>query len=180
MDVNLKNVRLSFPSVFETAKYQGSDLGKYEATFLIKKDSAVATKVQAAIKKAGSDELGKDWSKAKLCLMDGDDKDYDGYEGCWALKASTKKRPVLVDRDKSPLTEDDDVLYAGCYVNAFVSVYAFANNYGKFVMAQLNGIQYSSPGEEFGGSGSKFTADAFDDISGDDINDDEDDDDAPF
>jgi hypothetical protein len=178
MDVNLKNVRLSFPSLFETAKYQGNDLGKYEATFLIKKDSAVAAKIQAAIKKAGSDELGKDWSKAKLCLMDGDEKDYDGYEGCWALKASTKKRPVLVHRDKSPLTESDGVLYPGCYVNANVDIYAFANNYGKFVMAQLNGIQYSSPGEEFGGGGSRFSADDFDDISEND--DDDDDDGAPF
>ena len=87
----LKNVRLSFPSLFEHAQYQGNSLEKYEATFLLPKDGDDAKAVQAAIKAVGTEVLGKEWSKAKLCLLDGDTKDYDGYEGMMALKASTKK-----------------------------------------------------------------------------------------
>lgn len=173
MKLMLKNARLSFPSLFEQATYQGQSLEKYEATFLIPKDSDDAKAVQAAIKEVGAEVLGKDWSKAKLCILDGDTKEYDGYEGVWAVKASTKKRPIVLDKDKSALTAEDDKPYAGCYVNASISIYAFQNNYGKFVQAQLNAVQFSKDGEAFGG-GDSFSVDEFDDIS------DSDDDDAPF
>jgi hypothetical protein len=173
MKLMLKNARLSFPSLHEHASYQGQDLGKYEATFLIPKNSDDAKAVQAAIKEVGNDVLGDAWSKAKLCILDGDSKDYDGYEGMWAVKATTKKRPIVLDKDKSALTAEDDKPYAGCYVNASISIYAFQNNYGKFVQAQLNAVQFSKDGDAFGG-GDTFSVDEFDDIS------DGDDDDAPF
>ena len=172
----LKNCRLSFPSLFEHATYQGQDLGKYEATFLIPKDSDDAKAVQAAIKEVGMEVLGKEWSKAKLCLMDGDSKDYDGYEGVWAVKANTKKRPIVINKDKSALTDEDGVIYAGCYVNASISIYAYQNSYGRFVQAQLNAVQFAKDGEAFGG-GDSFSIDEFEDVSdGDDASDD----DAPF
>lgn len=170
----LKDVRLSFPSLFDHATYQGQSLDKYEATFLIPKDSDIAKEVQAAVKEVGTEVLGKDWSKAKLCLLDGDTKEYDGYEGMWAVKASTKKRPIIINKDKSAVTEEDGVVYAGCYVNASVSIYAFQNNYGKFVQAQLNAVQFNRDGEAFGG-GDSFSMDEFEDVSGAD-----DDASAPF
>lgn len=37
MKVLLKNVRLSFPSLFKTEQYAGEDTGKFAATFLIPK-----------------------------------------------------------------------------------------------------------------------------------------------
>ena len=160
--VKIANVRLSFPSIWKMAEYNGQTLNKYEATFLIAKDDPQAKVIQDAVKAAGLETLGKEWAKAKLCIIDGDSKDYDGYADHWALKASTKKRPLLIDRDKSVLAEEDDVLYAGCYVNASISIYAFSNNYGKFVMAQLNGIQFSKAGDSFGGDGGN-AMDDFDD-----------------
>ena len=172
----LKNCRLSFPSLFEHATYQGQDLGRYEATFLIPKDSDDAKAVQAAIKEVGKEVLGDSWSKAKLCILDGDDKDYSGYPGNWAVKASTKKRPIVIDKDKSALTAEDDKPYAGSYVNASISIYSYQNNYGKFVQAQLNAVQFAKDGEAFGG-GDSFSVDEFDDVSdGDDASDD----DTPF
>ena len=159
-------------SLHEHASYQGQDLGKYEATFLIPKNSDDAKAVQAAIKEVGAEVLGDAWSKAKLCILDGDSKEYDGYEGMWAVKATTKKRPIVLDKDKSALSAEDDKPYAGCYVNASISIYAFQNNYGKFVQAQLNAVQFSKDGDAFGG-GDTFSVDEFDDISGGD-------DDAPF
>lgn len=163
----LKNVRLSFPSLFEHAEYRGDSLGKYECTFLIDKESPQLADVQAAIKKVGSDVLGKEWSKAKLCLQDGATKDYDGYENCFALKATTKKRPIIINKDKSAITADDDVVYAGCYVNASISIYAFQNTYGKFVQAQLNAVQFSKDGDRFGG-GDDFSIDEFESLDSDD------------
>ena len=171
----LKNCRLSFPSLFEHATYQGQSLDKFEATFLIPKDSDDAKAVQAAIKEVGTEVLGRDWSKAKLCLMDGDDKDYSGYAGNWAVKASTKKRPIVINKDKSALTDEDGVIYPGCHVNASISIYAYQNSYGRFVQAQLNAVQFAKDGEAFG-RGDSFSVDEFDDVSGDDASDD----DTPF
>jgi hypothetical protein len=164
----IKNARLSFPSLFEHATFQGESLNKYECTLLIPKDSDAAKEVQSAIKKAGMEALGADWSKAKLCILDGDTKEYDGYEGTWAVKASTKKRPVIINKDKSAVSEEDGVIYAGCYVNASVSISAFQSKYGKFVQAQLNALQFYRDGEQFGGGGDGFSIDEFDSIDSDD------------
>ena len=76
------------------------------------------------------------------------------------------------------MAEEDDVLYAGCYVNASISIYAFSNNYGKFVMAQLNGIQFSKAGDSFGGDGGNAIDDF--DHEGEPASDSQYDDDAPF
>lgn len=162
MKVVLKNVRLSFPSLWKTAEFNGQDLGKYEATFLIPKDDPQAKVIQDAVKQVGTAELGKDWHKGRLCILDGDTKDYDGYQGMWAVKASTKKRPVVLDRDKSALSEDDGRPYAGCYVNVSLSIYSFQNSYGKFVAAQLNGIQFHADGDAFGGNDDGYSDDDFD------------------
>ena len=152
MKIVLKNVRLSFPNLWETIKYNGADLEKYGATFLIPKDDPQAKQVQEAIKSVGSEVLGKDWAKAKLCIMDGDSKEYDGYQDMWAVKATTKRRPLVLDLDKSALTEEDDKVYPGCYVNASINIYAFTNNYGKFVAASLNAIQFCRDGDSFASS----------------------------
>jgi hypothetical protein len=152
----------------------GDDSGKYEATFLIPKDHAQVADIQNAVKEVGMAELGKDWAKAKLCLKDGSEKDYDGYEGNWTLKAATKKRPAIVDIDKTPLVEADGKPYAGCYVNASVTITAFQNAYGKFVQAQLNGIQFAGDGEPFGGGSEGYSEDDFG------VEDSDDSGDAPF
>ena len=47
--IQLKNVRLSFPSLFQRAQFNGED-GKYEATFLFsKKDKKLKDKLDKAI-----------------------------------------------------------------------------------------------------------------------------------
>jgi hypothetical protein len=69
------------------------------------------------------------------------------YEGKMTIKASTKKRPLVIDRDKSPITEDDNIVYAGCYVNAIVTLWGQNNQFGKRVNAQLDGVQFVRDGE---------------------------------
>src|SRR6056297_1162322 len=118
MKITLKNVRLSFPSLFRKAVFNGEET-KYEATFLINKDdqSDQVKKVQSTIAdKMKTDLKGAKLPPDKLCMKDGDYITYDGYEGHWSLKASNNKRPMVINRDKTPVTEDDNVVYAGCYV----------------------------------------------------------------
>ena len=65
-------------------------------------------------------------------------------------KQRQKKRPTLVNRDKTPIVEEDGILYSGCYVNASIDVWVMDNSYGKKVLASLNAIQFVKDGEPFG------------------------------
>ena len=172
----LKNVRLSFPSLYETEVYNGMDTGKYAASFLIEKDTELGNLVRDTVTKVAEEKFGAKPKGVKYCLKDGDSPEieYNGYEGMWAIKANTKKRPTLINKDKSPIAEADGILYAGCYVNASIEVYAMDNQWGKRVGCQLNGIQFVKDGESFGGGGNAM--DDFDDLGGDD----QFDDDNPF
>lgn len=169
----LKNVRLSFPSLFETEQYNGQDTGKYAATFLVPKGSKGVKAIKKAVKDAVREKFGDDAPKRmKSCVKDGDDVEYDGYAGMMAIKGNTKKRPVLVDREKNPIA-DDGTLYAGCYVNVSLEIYGLDNQYGKRVSCQLNGIQFLKDGDAFGA-----TNDSMDDFE--DMGEDDDDDDTAF
>lgn len=166
--IQLKNVRLSFPSIFKRASFNGEE-GKFEATFLLckEKDAGQIAKLEKAIEAAIKEAKVKVPSD-KRCLKDGDDFDYDGYEGHVAFKASTNKRPTIIDRDKTPLVEDDGKPYAGCYVNAIVDIWIQNNNYGKRANGNLFGIQFAKDGDAFG-SGDVDVTDDFDDIDDEDF-----------
>lgn len=175
MKIKIQNARLSFPSLFRKASFNGVET-KYEATLLLNKQdhAEVIASIQKAIKeKITVDLKGAKLGADKLCLRDGDEVEYDGYAGHMSLKASNKKRPTVIGRDKAPVTEDDNIIYGGCYVNAIIELWAQNNEYGKRVNANLLGVQFVRDGEPFA-SGETVGADDFDDLS-DDL-----DDDMPF
>ena len=144
----LKNVRLSFPSLFKKAVFDGN-AGKYEATFLINKDSQsdlieeINNRIDVFLEeKFGKGKVPK--SVKRTVFKDGDEVDYDGYENHMAFKAgSATRRPTVIDRDKSPLIEEDGKPYAGCYVNAICSLwYSDHPKGGKQVLGNLMGVQF--------------------------------------
>lgn len=149
--IMLPNVRLSFPSLFHKAVFDGKET-KFEATFLINKDEQAdkVKEVKAAIDAAIKEALkGAKLPADKLCMKDGDGIEYAGYAGHMSLKASSQKRPIVLNRDKTPLTEDDNKLYAGCYVNAIIELWAQNNQFGKRINANLLGVQFFKDGEPF-------------------------------
>ena len=165
--IKLQNVRLSFPSLFRKAVFNGEET-KFEGTFLLHKEDHADTiaEIEAAIKAKIKDDLkGAKLPADKLCLKDGDDIEYDGYAGHMSIKASNNKRPMVIDRDKTTLTEDDNRIYAGCYVNAMIELWAQNNSYGKRINANLLGVQFFKDGEPFadGVTASADDFDAFDD-----------------
>lgn len=162
MTIKIAAARLSFPSLFNMATFGGESTGKYEATFILdKKEHAVLIKeLQAAIEKLSKDELKGKVPADKLCLKDGDETERAEFAGKFTIKASTKKRPLVINRDKSPIAETDNVIYAGCYVNGLISLWAQNNQYGKRINAQLDGIQFMRDGEPFGDG--SIGVDAFD------------------
>lgn len=162
--MKLSNVRLSFPSLWVTEKYKGEDTGKFTASFLIPKDDPQLKEIKKAMIACAEAKWGKPLPKAvkMSALKDGDETEYDGYEGMMSVKCATQRRPVIVDRDKSLIVEADDKVYAGCYVNAVISFWAMDNQYGKKVLGNLDGIQFNAAGEPFGASNTAM--DDFDEL----------------
>ena len=177
MKVVIKNVRIAFPNIWEPKSYNGQGKPRCNALFIIEKDNAEALKgVKEAILAVAKEEwkekaetmLSTLKAKGDLCLHDGAEKaDYDGFEGNMFVSASNASRPIVVDRDRSPLTEADGKPYAGCYVNVSIDVWAQDNQYGKRVNAKLLAIQFARDGDAFGG-GSKGSAEDFDPIDSED------------
>ena len=166
--IKLNNVRLSFPSIFNKSEFNGQ-VGKFEATFLMNKESQakMITDVQAQIALIQKDNKAK-VSPDKLCLKDGEFVDYDGYAGCMSIKAGSNRRPTVLGRDKAPIVEEDNIVYAGCYVNAVVELWFQDNSYGKRVNCNLLGIQFAKDGDTFG-AGDTDVSDDFDTIDNDDF-----------
>jgi hypothetical protein len=171
--VKLDNVRLSFPALTEFEQYEGKSTGKYTATFLIDKKTQgpLIKKIEAAIERA----TAAAWPTKRpkdiiITLKDGDDETYDGYAGKMSLKAGRKNRPHLLAANRDPLSieEANEILYAGCYVNASVDFNATKDGYGKFrVWCNLRGVQFYKQGERFA-SGIPVNVDSeFDDFSDD-------------
>lgn len=170
--VMLRNVRLAFPSLFEPSAYGEGD-PSYQATLIMEPDAAKAVEAaMAAVAKEkwgakGDAQLKALRSSGKVCLRDGDEKpDYDGFAGMMFVAARSKTRPTVVDNMRNPLTQSDGRIYAGCYVNASIEIWAQDNAYGKRVNATLRGVQFVRDGEAFGG-GRPAAADEFDEIEAD-------------
>lgn len=172
MKIKLSKVRLSFPDLWEPAQFEGKGPSYYRAQFLISKNSENFKIVNNEILKVAEDKWPKkgkavveslQGNSQKFCFTDGDIKDYDGYQGCWALsttRPSDKGRPVVLDTDKSPLVNSDGKPYAGCFVNALVEIWAQDNKFGKGIRATLLGVQFNSHGDAFA-AGSVATDDDF-------------------
>ena len=171
--IKIATARLSFPSLFRTEKFGEEDTGKYAATFILDKVDHAETieKIKGAINKLMKEELKAKVSSDKVCLKDGDESGRPEYEGAYTIKASTKKRPLVIDRDKSPITEDDNKIYSGCYVHSIISLWAQNNQYGKRINAQLDGVQFAKDGEPFGEGG--IDANEFDEFDGIEFEEDE-------
>jgi hypothetical protein len=163
--LKLQNVRLSFPAIFRKAVFNGVET-KYEATFLMPKGSPQHKQTQDAIDAFLAEKFqGKTPKGLKVtCFTDGDDKDYDGYEGQMALKGGSTKRLLVIDRDKTPLTEEDGRIYAGCYVNAIIEFwYSDHPLGGKQILGNLFGVQFAKDGDAFGDN-KGVTYDDFDEL----------------
>jgi hypothetical protein len=177
MKIKLNAVRLSFPQLFEAKTVNGEGKPAFSASFLIDpKDPQVAV-INNAINAVAAEKWG---AKAeamlktiraadKTCLHSGDLKsNYDGFEGMLYISARNAIKPLVVDTNRSPLTEQDGKPYAGCYVNVSLELWPQDNNYGKRINATLMGVQFYKDGESFVGGG-VASEDDFDDLSIDDL-----------
>lgn len=170
----VRNARLSFPDLFEATQYQNQGPFTYRCTFLIPSDSPAKKEIDVVMKQVAADKWGAKADSIlknaiatqKVCFLDGDSKEYNGYAGNYALVATRNAdagRPVVVDRAKNPLTASDGKIYSGCYVNGTVEIWAQDNSFGKAIRATLVNVQFVKDGESFGGA-APATASDLDDL----------------
>ena len=172
--VRLKMVRLSYPHLFKAKGFGRDQTGekKFSATAIIDPDTKAGKAnmdlLDDAIAAAKEAKWGNKPPKLKgdkLCFRDGDD-DADETKGMMVCVASNSKRPITLDENGDDVTEADDVLYGGCYVDMIVRIWAQDNEFGQRINASLEGVKYRDEGEAFSGH-SKTSAGDFDD-DGDD------------
>lgn len=173
MKVKLENVRLAFPVLFEAKTVNGEGEPAFSASFLMAPSHSAVKALRDAAEAIGKDKWGAKWPnikkelqlKDRLPLHDGDTKgDYTGYAGNLFVTSRNKTRPLVLDRDKSPLTAQDGKPYAGCYVNASIELWAQDNAYGKRINASLRGVQFLKDGDAFAGGGAA-SDEEFDDLA---------------
>lgn len=149
--VMLKNVRVSFPHLFKKPVIKG-DEGPYGANFMIHPEdnkvdlAAVKTIIRARI---SGDLKGIKLPPEKICLRNGEDKGRPEYDGYMILSANTQKKPYVLAGDGRTFIqdEDDSKIYAGCYVNAKVRLWAQNNDFGKRINCELIAVQFAGDGE---------------------------------
>ena len=165
--VTLTSVRLSFPHLFTPqASSDGQGEPKYNATFIVEPGSANAKALAKAVEAVAKEKWGEKSAGVLAALRKGDkvcyreeEKTnqsgdvYAGFEDSHWLSASSKVRPTVIDRDKSPLTSADGKPYGGCYVNVIIDVWPQDNAYGKRINADLKGVQFVKDGDAFSGGG---------------------------
>lgn len=172
MKVVLKNVRLSFPKIFDPTQYKGSGPLRYEAAFLVDPTSESHKAVEDAIKEVAKAKWGaKADSKLKAlrsskntcCYIPGEMTGREENEGLFVLTGNRKEKdgPVAkFDSDKTPIHSDNGRLYGGCYVNASVDIWAQDGEYTG-IRCTLIAIQFAKDGDAFGGVAAKSNGDEF-------------------
>lgn len=189
MKLHLNNVRVSFANgLYKASAFEAGQQEKYGADFILQPDSVVlrvnpdGSKTKTTIKEAELAVATEAWKAngakmlatlegSKKSIRDGNKRTnnsgevYEGYEGNTYVTAKSPTRPLLIDQGRQPVTEDDGVIYSGCYVNAIIELYANTKPATKGVFAGLKGVQFVRDGDSFGG-GAPAKADEFDAVDG--------------
>jgi len=172
--IKLPQVRLSFPAIFTAEAFNEGQDAKYSCAYILDPSTDIGAKTIKTLEAAIHAVAEAKWGKNKIpksmkpCLNDGNDKDYNGYEDMMFITASNKTKPqVVIKKDGVNVEATPDEVYAGCYVNATITLWAQDNQYGKRVNANLRAIQFYKDGEGFGAA--KIDADdeleGFDDFA---------------
>lgn len=180
--IMLKNVRLSFAQVHKAdvpKGYEDSD-PKFSANALMdpkdEGNKALIKKCNAEINRLIKEQWGTKPPKMKPieCFGKGEmftskatKEPYEGYAGMYVVAANNKKRPLCLDKDKTPLTPDEveQKLYSGCYVDMSIHFWIQDNQFGEAIRCELRGVRFRADGEEFGAGAA--SVDEFDDLDDD-------------
>jgi len=156
--------QLAFEHVHKTDSFPGAD-PRFGGTIILKDGDPQVEEISAHIDSLIKEKLPHDDPKSiKTPLRPGSEKaNIEGFgDGTWFFNASSKTRPGLFDKDRTPLTEADGKPYSGCVVNAKIDFWVQNNQYGKRVNCSLSGMQFVKDGKPFTGGARPAEAEDFD------------------
>lgn len=167
----IKNVRGSYLHIFEKwgKDDEPREKWRYSGKFLLDKTTHAAEikELQKYLTQKQDEMFKAKIGTANMFFRNGADSGKDEQENCWVISASdSRRRPQVLDKDKSVITAEDDKVYSGCYVHVLIRPWKQANSFGKKINANLIGVQFARDGDRFG----EATVDArqaFDDESDD-------------
>lgn len=168
--LSLKNVRLSFPKIFEKTRTSEDGPLKYSLTCLLDPETndgkanirAVKEMQQNLAKQTWKDNAEKilkamEWDRRllrpgeKATNAEGDV--YAGYEGMFYVTASNTREIKVLNRDKSPVGKNDqEKFYGGCYADVVLSCYTVTDRKkgGNGIFATIEIVRWRGDGEPFG------------------------------
>lgn len=180
MKLNLTNLRIAFPSLFEATSIDGGK-ATYNAKFPVDPSDPQVKVLDAAMRAVAVEK----WKEKGDTIFDRMTKTgkpktlevafahqpyvnasgdvYAGFEDMFTLSANSAARPLIIDRDRTTLVAADGRPYGGCYVNVQIELWAQDNKWGKGIRAQLKGVQFVKDGDAFSG-GAPASADDFEDL----------------
>lgn len=182
MQILVLEARLAFPNLYKARPGQNpGDKAKFSALLIVDPTTKIKVEGKALtiaqmdplFDKVGNDKWGDKAAaimKAiratnKLCLKDGAEKaTYEGFADHLFISANSENRPTVFDRNRIPIDEASGKVYAGCYVNASIELWAQDNKFGKRINSQLRGVQFVRDGDAFA-AGSSASEDEFEDLA---------------
>lgn len=152
-------VRLSYANIWKPKAMNEGQTPKYSVSLLIpKNDMKTINAIKAAVKAAAEDGLhtkfgGKIPANLKSPLRDGDEErpEDPNYAGHYFMNCSSNSKPIIVDRRREQITNEDEV-YSGCYAHVAVNFYAYNTSGNRGVACGLGNIQKVADGEPLGGA----------------------------
>ena len=182
--IGLVGVRLSFPKLVEAEinpKFPNSEK-KFQCNLILEQNDpnfqrllGEAGKLAqekwkemygAVMQQLQADKRNRFWGSGAEKFDSKTGKPYQGYEGKLyvACSANEEKPPVIVKPDGTYIDNANVLerqeyarkLYAGCYVNAAVSVWLQDNQFGRAIRCNLLAIQFAKDGEPMGDSTPDF------------------------
>lgn len=157
MKLTTGKFRASYAQVFKQ-----NEKGKFSLAMLFDKKDKCLVDLKKAADQAAAAKWGSDktkWpKKLSMPFHDGDaESDHEAYKGKIFIRASTKHKPQVVDRDLNPIIEASD-FYSGCFARASVTAFAYDVDGNKGVSFYLGNIQKLGDGDSMSG-GSKASDD---------------------
>ncbi len=155
----LKNVRCSFPHLFERPIINGEE-GKCGAKLLLEPGNkahaqmikAVNFRINELIKRAFQGKVNI--PDEKRCLRKGENTTRPEYAGFYVVSSNHKTKPVVLGADAQTVITSQEAcqIYSGCRVNAKIQLWVQNNKHGKRINANLVAIQFAGDDEPFDGS----------------------------
>jgi hypothetical protein len=162
---NIENCRIAFANDLFVAKPIRGGKPRYSASFLIPPTHPAVAKLRACMERVANHKWGAKGpsiykaleAQDKLCLHDGNLKEYAGYAGNLYVSGARRPedgKPRVVDRNANDITQDQGIIYSGCRVIALLEIWAQdSTDFGKRINATIRGVQFFADDERFSGSG---------------------------